>query len=372
MRIAIIYEWLVSMRGGEKVIEQLAELYPDADIHVLLWRKGSVSAKIESHRICTSFLQRFPLFKRHYRHFLPLFPIAVESYDVSQYDLIISCSHCVAKGVIPASHARHLCYCYTPMRYIWDMYSDYFGKTRNPLARIVYRYVAHQLRIWDITTNDRVDDFVAISNHVARRVKRYYNREAPVIYPPVDTEFYHPVPERLLAEPYYLMVSALVPYKRVDLAISACRKAGRRLVIIGDGPEKRKLTGMAGGTVTFLGWASNEQIRAWYSHCEALIFPGEEDFGIVPVEVQACGRPVIAYGKGATLETVVDGTTGVFFDDQDDGSIIQAIHRHEQMQYNTNKIVANAQRFSRDNFTMAFISHVERMLSTPLKGAKIK
>ena len=164
------------------------------------------------------------------------------------------------------------------------------------------------------------------------------------------------------------MVAALVPYKRVDLAISACNKAGRRLVIIGDGPEKRKLTNMADGTVMFLGWASNEQIRTWYSHCEALIFPGEEDFGIVPVEVQACGRPVIAYGKGATLETVIDGVTGVFFSDQKEDSIIQAIHRHEQMQYNTAGIVANAQRFSRDNFSRAFISHVDRMLNTPLLG----
>lgn len=369
MRIAIVHEWFVSMRGGEKVVEQLCEMYPEADVFALLWDRGSISPAIERHRIATSFLQRFPLVRRYYRHLLPLYPLAVEGFDLNGYDLVISSSHCAAKGVIPAPHAKHLCYCYTPMRYIWNMYFDYFGKSRNPLASLIYRSVAHRLRIWDVTSNDRVDEFVAISGHVANRIGRYYHRRSTVIYPPVDTEFYHAVPERPLAEEYYLVVSALVPYKRVDLAVEACNRSGKRLVVIGEGPEKKRLERLAGGTVTFLGWESDERLRQWFSHCSALLFPGEEDFGIVPVEAQACGSPVIALARGGALETVIDRATGVLFSDQTVEGMQAAIAAHESLSYDRAAIVANAQRFSRQAFRDRLSAKIDQLMATPGAGS---
>lgn len=361
MRTAIIHDWLTGMRGGEKVLESMIDTFPDADIFTLLWVKGSVSPKIENQRITTSFLQEYPLIKTKYRNYLPLFPLAIEGFNLDGYDLIISSSHCAAKGIIPPPHARHICYCHTPMRYIWNMYFDYFGKEGQRLSAL-YRTVSHHLRIWDLSSNTRVDEFVANSDHVARRIKRYYGRQSIVIYPPVDTDFYHPVPERLMDEPYYLVVSALVPYKRIDLAIETFNKNGQKLVIIGEGPERGKLRKMAQKNIEFLGWETNEELRKWYSNCEALVFPGEEDFGIVPVETQACGRPVIAYARGGALETVVDRITGVLFPNQDQASLLEALRIHRGLSYNASTIVDNAGRFSRDRFCGNFKSQVDRLV----------
>jgi len=363
-KIAIIHDWLTGMRGGEKVLELLVGLYPNADIFTLLWIKGSVSPKIEKHYITTSFLQKFPFINKRYRYYLPLFPIAIESFDLNGYDLVISSSHCVAKGVIPPPHARHICYCHTPMRYIWNMYFDYFGKERNVLTGLIYKSVAHHLRIWDVSSSERVDSFIANSANVANRIKRYYNKPAKVIYPPVDTDFYYPMPDRLLKESYYLIVSALVPYKRVDLSIEAFNQTGQKLVIIGEGPEKKYLVKKAKSNITFYGWATNEQLRMWYSHCEALIFPGEEDFGIIPVEAQACGSPVIAYGKGGATETIIDRVTGIFFDKQRKEDLIQAIKTHETMVYDKKKIIANAKRFSNKMFFDCFKAHVNQIIKS--------
>jgi glycosyltransferase involved in cell wall biosynthesis len=349
-KVAIIHDWLTGMRGGEKVLESLLDIYPDSDIFTLIWLKGSVSDKIEKQRITTSFLHKAPFIRNNYRNYLPLFPMAIESFDLAGYDLIISSSHCVAKGVIPQPGARHICYCYTPMRYIWDMYFQYFGKPRNRLAGFIYGSVANYLRMWDVTASSRVDEFIAISNHVSQRIRRYYGRASTVIFPPVDNEFYRPVSDKPLAEPYYLVVSGLVPYKRIDLAIEAFNQTGKKLIIIGEGPEKNRLIKMAKGNISFLGWASNQDLRKWYSHCEALIFPGEEDFGIVPVEAQACGRPVVAFGRGGALDTIIHGSTGIIFPEQTAASLIEALDTHEATKYNTNTIIENSHRFSKNVF----------------------
>jgi glycosyltransferase involved in cell wall biosynthesis len=360
-KVAIIHDWLTGMRGGEKVLELLISLYPNADIFTLLWIKGSVSPQIEKQHITTSFLQKAPFIKNNYRHYLPFFPMAIESFDLNGYDLVISSSHCVAKGVIPPPQARHFCYCYTPMRYIWNMYYDYFKDERNIFSAIAYRSVAHYLRIWDISANSRVDDFAAISEHISRRIQRYYNRPSTVIYPPVDTEYYHPVPDRAIPEPYYLIVSALVPYKKVDLAVEAFNLNGKKLVVIGEGPGKAKLRKKAKDNISFLGWESNEQLRQWYSHCSALIFPGEEDFGIVPLEAQACGSPVIAYRKGGATETIIDRQTGIFFDRQTIDELQNAVNVHEKMTYDKKVIIANAKRFSNEIFCENIRNHMRQV-----------
>jgi glycosyltransferase involved in cell wall biosynthesis len=357
-KVAIIHDWLTGMRGGEKVLELMLSIFPQADIFTLLWVKGSVSEKIEKQRITTSFLQKIPFIRKSYRSFLPLFPLAIESFDLNEYDLVISSSHCAAKGVIPPPQARHICYCYTPMRYIWNMYYDYFKGVKNVLAEFAYRSTAHYLRIWDLSTNSRVDDFIAISDYISRRIQRYYNRPSAVIYPPVDTVFYHPVPDRAIPEPYYLMVSALVPYKKVDLAVEAFNLNGKKLVVIGEGPEKSKLLRKANDNISFLGWKSNEQLRQWYSHCSALVFPGEEDFGIVPLEAQACGSPVIAYRKGGAKETIIDLQTGIFFDRQTMEELQAAVNIHENMTYDKKKIIANAKRFSNEIFCENLKKHI--------------
>lgn len=360
-KVAIIHDWLTGMRGGEKVLELMLSIFPQADIYTLLWVKGSVSEKIEKQRITTSFLQKIPFIKKNYRSFLPLFPLAIESFDLNEYDLVISSSHCVAKGIIPPPHARHFCYCYTPMRYIWNMYYEYFCDVKNPLRTFAYRLVAHYLRVWDICANSRVDEFAAISNHINRRIQRYYNRSSTVIYPPVDTGFYHPVPERASPEPYYLIVSALVPYKKIDLAIETFNRNGKRLIVIGDGPEKKKISSNAKSNISFMGWESNERLRQWYSHCSALIFPGEEDFGIVPLEAQACGSPVIAYRKGGATETIIDRQTGIFFDRQTIEELQNAVNIHENMTYDKKKIIANAKRFSNEIFCENIKKHIRQI-----------
>jgi glycosyltransferase involved in cell wall biosynthesis len=353
VRVALVHDWLTGMRGGEKVLESLCELFPDADLLTLLYREGSVSPAIERHRIGTSFIQHLPFAATHYRRYLPLFPLAIERFDLTGYDLVISSSHAVAKSVKPA-RARHLCYCHSPMRYAWDQFDAYFGEERVGYAasRWLYRPVLSRLARWDAATSSRVHRFVANSRYVAGRIARYYNRGATVVYPPVDTAFYRPA--AISPETHFLIVSALVPYKRIDLAIEACRSAGARLRIVGDGPERRRLEGLAGAGIELLGSLSNEEIRTEYQRALALILPGEEDFGIVPVEAQACGRPVIAYGRGGALETVVNGETGVLFHELTAPAIGQALEQVARLRFDPARVRAHAEQFSRER-------HVERM-----------
>ena len=349
MKVALVHDWLTGMRGGEKALESLCELYPTADLFTLIHRRGSVSPTIEGMRLRTSWLQHLPRIDRYYRRCLPLFPFIIEQFNLDGYDLVISTSHCVAKSVIRPSRARHLCYCFTPMRYAWDQFEAYFGEKRlGKLRSGLMRSVMASLARWDARTSGRVDRYVAISQHVARRIGRYYNRQASVVYPPVDTTFYHP--DDTAREPWALMVTALVPYKRVDLAIDACRRAGVPLRIVGDGPERSNLEHLADGTVEFLGARSDEELRGLYRRAGAILLPGEEDFGIVPVEAQACGRPVVALACGGALETVVDGLTGVLVWEPTADAFADGLTRALARDFDAAAIRMHALRFDRARF----------------------
>jgi glycosyltransferase involved in cell wall biosynthesis len=353
------------MRGGERVLEVLCELYPDADLYTLVYVKGQLSEVIERMKITTSFLQKFPGISKHYRSYLPFFPMAIEQFDLRGYDLIISTSHCVAKGILPMPDSLHICYCFTPMRYIWDMYFEYFEGARLGFRKFFIPALTNYLRIWDVTSSERVDSFIAISNHVQRRIKKYYGRESAVIYPPVDCNFFQPPKEADREGDYFLMVTAMAPYKRIDIAIEAFNRLGRRLLIIGDGPGMRSLKKVAKTNIEFLGWLSDEKVKGYYQGCRAFIFPGEEDFGMTPVEAQACGKPVIAYGRGGVLESVVpfprEKVTGVFFHEPTAESLLQAIDLFEKNRdrFNPQEIRKNALPFDQKDFREKIRSFME-------------
>ena len=363
-RLALVHDWLTGMRGGEKVLEVLCELYPAAELFTLVHVPGSVSPTIERRPIHTSFVQRLPGAARHYRQYLPLFPAAIERFDFTGFDLIVSVSHCVAKSAVKPAGARHLCYCLTPMRYAWDQFDAYFGPERvGRLPSAVLRQVMNRLARWDRNTAGRPDRYVAISQYVARRISRYYNREASVIYPPVDTRFYQPAP--VPPGGYCLMVSALVPYKRLDLAIEACRLAGIPLRIVGQGPEWARLERLAGPGVAFLGVRTNEEIRDLYRRAAVALLPGEEDFGIVPLEAQACGRPVVALGRGGAVETVIDGVTGVLVDEASPEALADGLRRALATSFDSAAIRRQAERFGRERFAAEIRACIEETLTTP-------
>ena len=337
------------MRGGEKVLEILCERFPDAEIFTLVHVRGSVSRTIERLPIHTSFIQQLPFIRRHYRRYLPLFPIAIEQFNLARFDLVVSSSHCVAKSVLTAAGTTHVCYCHTPMRYAWDQFEMYFGAARiGWLGNRAMRPVMAGFARWDRSTSGRVDRFVTNSRHVAARIRRYYNREASVVYPPVDTAFFRPNGSQ--PEQYALIVSALVPYKHIELALDACRRVGLPLKIVGDGPDRQALERRPNGDVQFLGRVSDEDLRELYCRAAVVLLPGEEDFGIVPLEAQACGRPVVALGRGGALETVVQGETGILVNepttDAFGASILEAVNRR----FDTNVIRRHAERFGRDRF----------------------
>lgn len=314
VRVALVHDWLTGMRGGERVLEVLCELFPGASLHTLVHVPGSVSPTIERHTPQTSFLQQMPDVARLYRHLLPLYPMAIDRIDVGAPDLIISTSHCAAKSVPTPAGTRHLCYCFTPVRYAWDQFDAYFGPARVGRARsAVMRRLLNRFARWDQRTSVRPDRYLAISQYVARRISRYYNRRSAVVYPPVDTAYFTPAPGP--RERFALVVSALVPYKRVDVAVQACRALGVPLKVVGRGPEARALGRAGGGAVEFLGALADTQVRDLYRQAAVVLLPGEEDFGLVPVEAQACGTPVVALGRGGATETVVDGVTGALTGD---------------------------------------------------------
>ncbi|HEY7289808.1 MAG TPA: glycosyltransferase [Vicinamibacterales bacterium] len=360
MRLAIVHDWLTGMRGGEKALEVVCERFPSASLFTLVHVPGSVSPAIEQLRPRTSFIQRLPMVARYYRHYLPLFPTAIEQYDLDGFDMVVSLSHCCAKSVIRPGSARHLCYCLTPVRYAWDQFDAYFGPARiGRTASRLMRPAMARLARWDRDTAGRVDRYVAISHYVAGRIARYYNREATVVYPPVDTDFFSlrsKSPQRSA-----LVVSALVPYKRIEVAIEACQLAGIPLTIAGDGPDRAHLERLAGPTVTFLGRVSDADLRDLYDDSGVTLLPGEEDFGIVPLEAQACGRPVVALGRGGARETVVDGHTGTLVDDASPAAFADAIRRTLDTEYDRAAIRAHAMRFSRTRFgdEMEALIHAE-------------
>ncbi len=367
LKIALVHDWLTGMRGGEKVLEVLCELYPQATLFTLLHNKGSVSRTIEGMEIRTSFIDRLPFKSGKYRNYLPLFPHAIESFDFSPYDLILSTSHAVAKGAQPNPGALHICYCHTPMRYVWELYEEYFGPGRaGPATRTAMKFIAPRLRSWDVASSSRVHQFVANSENVAGRIRQYYHRPAEVIYPPVDVDQFKVCEED---DGYYLIVSALVPYKRVDLAVETFSQLGEKLLIVGTGPEMNRLRSMASSNIEFLGWQSDAELAALYARCRGLIFPGIEDFGIVPLEAMASGKPVVAFGEGGALETVVDaavGATGVFFYEQNPGALKDALVRLQRLKLDPRTIRSHAERFSRTTFKNTYRQYVDHAVDSSL------
>jgi glycosyltransferase involved in cell wall biosynthesis len=345
-RVAIVHYWFVGRAGGERVVEALAEIFPQADLFCLVADRTTLAPELQKRKLTTSFLQHVPGARRFHRHFLFLQPLALEQLDLSGYDLVISSESGPAKGVITPSRCCHICYCHSPMRYIWELYPQY-RRGMNPLVGGIFALTAHYMRMWDAATAGRVDYFVANSNFVASRIRKYYGRESEVIHPPVDTD------AGRLERPggdYYLAVGRLVDYKRFDLAVLACTQLGRRLKIIGDGPQYKALRRMAGPTIEFLGTTGDEELHDAFAGSRALLFPGEEDFGIVPVEAQSFGKPVIAYASGGALETVRgdlpgeapwEAPTGVFFADQTTQGCVEAIHAFEAQ---ANRFVPSAIR----------------------------
>lgn len=357
MRVAIIHDWLTGMRGGEKVLEIFCELFPDATLFTLLHTPGTVSETIEGMKIHTSFIQKLPGTHRFYRHYLPLFPLAVERFYLRNFDLVLSSSHCVALGGIIHPGCLHICYCYTPMRYAWDMYWDYFDRENKlTVKRFLMHYFLHGIRQWDVTASHRVDHFIGISHHVRRRIEKFYRRSADVIYPPVA---YRQFDRQSEPEDFFLIVSALSPYKRLDLAIDACNEMNLPLRIIGSGPLERELKERAGPTISFLGWQSDDVVADHYARCRAFIFCGEEDFGITPLEAQAAGRPVIAYGAGGVLETVIPDKTGLFFFEQSVVSLKAAIEKFFSMKYDADDLKKHAHSFNRDRFKEEMRAFIE-------------
>ncbi len=323
MKIAIVHDWLTNMGGSERIIRIFHELFPAAPVYTLVYNKKNMPADFKEMDIRTSFIQKMPFGRTKYRTYLPLMPTAIEQFDLSEYDVVLSSSSACAKGVLTGTDTLHICYCNTPMRYAWNMYHYYLPEKK--LARIFISLLMNYIRIWDRLAADRVDYFISNSQNVARRIEKYYRRKSEVIYPPVNTDFYTPSAHPGGVDDYYLAVSRLVAYKRVDIAVAAFNQLGLNLKIIGTGPELKSLKKGAKANIEFLGNLSDEEVRGYYRRCKALIFPGKEDFGLTPVEAQSCGRPVIAYAKGGALETVIDGVTGVFFYRQDKEALIEKV-----------------------------------------------
>jgi glycosyltransferase involved in cell wall biosynthesis len=366
-RVALVHDWLTGMRGGEKVLEAICDLYPAAPIYTLVHQRGQVSGTIESHPIRTSFVQRLPGATSRYRHFLPLFPAAVELFDLDSYDIVISTSHCAVKSCVRPGKAVHISYCHSPMRYAWDQFGSYFGAaqvgaTQNRLLRPIMAGLAR----WDRSTASRVDVFIANSQYVAERIRRYYNRESTVVYPPVDTVFYRPDDTGGHTRSGFLVVSALVPYKRLDVAIDACRRVGAPLTIVGTGPDRARLESSAGPDVRFLGWRSNDEIRQLYRQSTAVLLPGVEDFGMVPVEAQACGCPVVAFREGGAAETVADGRTGILVDELSADAFADALNRARASAFDESVLREHALAFAPERFRSGF----QRVVASALEHGR--
>lgn len=364
MKTAIVHDWLVNISGSEKVLEAMYELYPGKIYTLVLDKEKIRNSILCKANIETSFIQKLPLSKRKYRNYLMLFPIAIEQFDLSEYDLIISSSHAVAKGVLTNSDQLHICYCHTPIRYAWDLYHSYIKESNlnRGVRSILAKLILHYIRLWDVSTVNRVNYFIANSKHVSKRIRKIYNRESVVIYPPVNVNNFEVYTKK---ENFYITVSRLVPYKRIDLLIDAfSRLPEKKLIIIGNGPDFKKLKRKAPKNVEFLGYQPLNVLKDYMKKAKAFLFAAEEDFGIAPIEAQACGTPVIAYGKGGTAETVIDGETGILFPSQNVNSIISAIKLFEKVEDKFDPFVIrkNAERFSKDIFIKQFKSFIDKKI----------
>ena len=362
MKVAIVHYWLVTMRGGEKVLEELCKLFPQADIFTNVYDESKISDTIKSHKIYTTKINKWPMAKKLYQKYMPFMPKALMDLDLTGYDLVISSESGPAKGVVPSPNAFHLCYCHTPMRYLWDMYHEYFRKS-NPIVKFFMKSMIPSLRLWDVMSSNLVDCFVANSHYVQARIKRYYNRDAKVIFPPCDIEKY--VNNQRNPKDFYLFFGQLVGYKRADLAIEACIKSGRKLVVIGDGKSKEAQKYANTGLITFTGRVSDEEVAKYLSEAKALIFPGIEDFGIIPVEANAAGCPVLAYKEGGAIDSIKENETGLFFEEQTAESIIECMNKFEQLESSfTNRDVFtnHVKQFSKEEFINQISKTIENRL----------
>lgn len=359
LKVAIVHDYLVNMGGSEKVVEQLLHLYLEAPIYTAICDPSKISEKIASTRIITSFLQKFPGATKRWQKYLPLMPLAFEQFDLSNYDLVISSNHSCSKGVITRPETCHICYSHTPMRYAWGSYHDYLKACRG-LSRYILPPIMSYLRLWDRLSADRVDYFVCSSRAVRARIAAYYGREAEVIPPPVDTSFFTPGEDE---RDFYLIVARYTPYKRVDLAVIAFTHLGLPLVVVGGvvgyGTGEETLKKMAGPNISFVGQASGGELRDYYRKAKAFIFPAEEDFGITAVEAQACGTPVIAYSRGGALDTVIEGKTGVFFEEQTPESLVEAVRKFEELSLDSAFIRRHAEKFDESVFRSRMKAFIE-------------
>lgn len=360
MKIAIVHDWLTNMGGAENLIINFHEMYPDAPIYTSVYNPDKIDDKLRKADIRTTFLQKKNKKITNHKKYFPLMPLAFENLDLNEYDVILSSSTCCAKGIIPRPDAIHICYCATPMRYAWEKRKDYtknMGKFKKKLVGIL----THYMRIWDVTSSSRVDYFIANSNAVKERIKKYYRRDAVVINPAVRCNLFN-ISD--IDKDYYFVVSRLVSYKRFDLAVQACKELNKKLIIIGEGPEKENLQKLAEGceNIQFLGRLEDDEVKKYMAECKALLFPGEEDFGITPVEAMACGRPVVAYGRGGALDTVVDGKTGVLFKEQTVEDVKNAILKLEEMNFDKQEIRNHALKFDEKEFKLKIKNFIEEKL----------
>ncbi len=359
MKVALVHDWLTTAAGAEKVLQSIYELYP-GDIYTLVFNEKTLKElNFDKSKVFNSFIQKLPLAKKFYRYYLPLFPLAVEQFDLRDYDLVISSSHAVAKGVITSSEQLHICYCHTPIRYAWDLYHEYVESLKG-VRGLLARLFLHYIRIWDFSTLNRADYLIANSKFVAKRIRKIYGREATVIYPPVEVDKFEPETEK---EDFYVTASRLVPYKKVDVIVEAFKYLpNKKLIVLGDGPEFKKLKELAPPNVELLGYQPFEKLKEYLKKARAFIFAAVEDFGILPVEAQACGTPVIAYGKGGVKETVIDGKTGLFFSDRNPEAIAKTVEKFEKIreQFYPEFIRKHAEKFSKKRFQKEFGEFVER------------
>ncbi|HOX10586.1 MAG TPA: glycosyltransferase [Candidatus Moranbacteria bacterium] len=350
MRIAFVHDYLVQFGGAERVLECLTELYPYAPIYTIIHNKESVHGVFDGKRIYTSYLQKFPFAKKWHRIFPTLMPLAIEQFDFSQYDVVVSDSSSYAKGIITGPETLHICYMHTPMRYAWDDCQKYTRDFYFPrLVKRLIPFAMNYIRLWDKVSADRVDIFVANSNFVARRIKKYYHKEAEIVHPPVDTQKFA-IMENAQPQKYFLMVGRLITYKRHDIAIEAFNKMRLPLKIIGRGPEMKRLQKMAGPTIEFLGRVDDEELKKYYAECQAFVFPQEEDFGIVAIEALASGKPLIAYRGGDIPEHMEEEKMGVFFDKQSPKAIIEAVEKFKKLSFDPSYIRSKVLKFDREVF----------------------
>ncbi len=364
MKTALVHDWLVTYAGSERCLESFVNLYPDSDIFTLINFLNAEEKKviINNKETTTSFIQKLPWAKNNHRNYLPLFPYAIEQFDLSNYDLILSSSHAVAKGVLTNANQLHICYCHTPIRYAWDLTHQYLNESNltKGIKGFIVKSILHYIRLWDISSVNRVDYFIANSNYIAKRIKKVYNRDAEVIYPPVDTEKFKCESNK---ENYYLTASRFVPYKKIDLIVESFTKMpDKKLIVIGDGPDSQKIKSRAGKNIEFLGYQTGKTLESYLQKAKAFVFAAEEDFGIMVIEALSCGTPVIALNKGGTAETIIDLQNGIHFENQSIEDIIEAVKKFENNEdkFDSMAISGSAKKYDRKSFEQKIQNFIDK------------